>query len=288
VTVLLAGATGTLGREVAAELAKRGERIRALVRSETRVARLTTAPAELVVADLATEDGDLDPACRGVDTVISVAGRSCSTARLPERGRFRPVDLDGNTRLLGAAVKAGVARFLYVSVLNAHRLRGLEYVDAHEEFAQLLQASPLQSTVVRANGFFAGFQEILRLIDSPGPVPLIGHGDAKDNPIHEADLAVACLEALEAARPEVDVGGPETFTRRQELELAFQAAGRRPRIIAVPPRLFRAGAAALRPLDARRGEVLKFVAEISTTDMIGPPSGEHTLKDYLSALTHGR
>ena len=287
-TVLLAGATGTLGRELAAELAKRGESVRALVRSETRAATLTTLPAQLVVADLATDDGDLDAACRGVDTVISVAGRSCSTARLPDRRRFRPVDLDGNRRLLEAAVKAGVARFLYVSVLNAHRLRGLEYVDAHEEFVQLLQASPLQSTVVRANGFFAGFQEILPLIDSPGPVPLIGHGHAKDNPIHEADLAVACLEALEAARSEVDVGGPETFTRRQELELAFQAAGRRPRIIAVPPRLFRAGAAALRPLDARRAEVLKFVAEIGTTDMIGPPSGEHTLKDYLASLVDGR
>jgi uncharacterized protein YbjT (DUF2867 family) len=282
-TVLLAGATGTLGRQLLAELQRRGERVRALVRSPARSVTLDPAPAEIAVADLVTGSVGLDSACRGIRTVVSAAGRSCSTRRLPERGGFHPVDYEGNRRLLEAAVRVGAERFLYVSVLGGQRLRGIEYVDAHEEFVELLRASPIDSTVVRANGFFAGYLELLGLVTSPGPATLIGDGQAKDNPIHEADLASVCLDALEGDEREVEVGGPEVLNRRQELELVCEIAGRHPRIVSVPPRLLRASGTAMRPFDARRAEVVKFLTAICVTDMIGPSVGQRRLSDYLSA-----
>ncbi len=282
-TVLLAGATGTLGRHLLAELDHRAEPVRALVRSPARTGALPRTRAEFAIADLTDPDGDLDGACRGVRTVISVAGRSCSTRRLPERGGFRAVDFEGNRRLLRAAVRGGVEQFMYVSILGAQRLRGLEYVDAHEEFAELLKDSPIRGTVVRANGFFAAYLELFDLVTSPGPATLIGSGAAKDNPIHEADLAVACLDALAGEQREIEVGGPETLTRREELELAREAAGSRSRIVRVSPGLLNAGAAMMRPFDARRAGVIKFVSAICVTDMVGPPTGHLRLGDYLDA-----
>jgi uncharacterized protein YbjT (DUF2867 family) len=282
-TVLLAGATGTLGRELLSELRRRGKRVRALVRDERRAIALADPRPELAVGDLADPCADLDGACRAAHTVISAAGRSCTTRRLPDRGRFQALDFDGNRRLLEAAIRAGAQRFLYVSILGAQRLRQLEYVDAHERFVELLQESPIQSTVIRANGFFAGYLELLELVTSPGPATLIGSGSAKDNPIHEADLAVACLEALERDERAVDVGGPQIFTRREELELACVALGREPRIVRVPPRILRTGARLLSPVDARRAEVIRFLAAICTIDMVGPPSGQRQLGEYFAA-----
>jgi uncharacterized protein YbjT (DUF2867 family) len=282
-TVLLTGASGSLGRHLLAELDGRGEHIRALMRNPTRASTLDTAPAEITVADLGDPNADLDDACRGVHTVIAAAGRSCTTRKLPERGAFLPVDFEGNRRLLEAAIRAGVQRFLYVSVLGAERLRGLEYIDAHEQFVELLQSSPIQSTVVRANGFFASYLELFDIVRSKGPATLIGNGEAKDNPIHEADLAIACLDALATDQREVEIGGPETFTRRQELELACKALGKEPRIIQIPPRLLKTSAAALRPFDTRRAEVIRFITAICMRDMLGPPTGNRRLADYMSA-----
>ncbi len=282
-TVLLAGATGTLGRCLLDELVQRGETVRALVRSDARAATLTTAPTEVAVADLADPGADLDGACRAAQTVISVAGLSCTTRKLPERGRFMPVNFEGNRRLLEAAIRAGAQRFLYVSILQAPRLRQLEYIDAHERFVELLQASPIQSTIVRANGFFAGYLELLDLVASPGPGTLIGKGDAKDNPIHEADLAVACLDALDRGEREADVGGPQTFTRREQLELAYEISGRRPRIVKLPAGVARASATLLLPIDARRAQVIRFLTAICLIDMVGPAFGQRRLGDYLKA-----
>ena len=280
-TVLVAGAAGALGRELVAELRERGRAVRALVRSPERAAGLDVG-ADSVVADLTDPEGDLARACAGVHTVISAAGQSTAIGRRPDRRDFGAVDLAGNLRLLDAASAAGVRRFLYVSIFNAARLRGLRYVDAHEQFAERLLASELDATIVRANGFFSSYRDLLDAAATGRPVPLLAGGSARSNPIHEADLAAACIDALDAGAREVDVGGPETLTRREEAELAFRAADREPRTRPLPAWIARAGAAALRPVDPRRSSVLAFLAAINAIDMIAPASGTRRLGDYLT------
>jgi uncharacterized protein YbjT (DUF2867 family) len=282
-TVLLTGASGSLGRELLTELVGRGEHVRALVRSADRASTLHPAPAEVAVADLADPRADLDSACRGVQSVIAAAGRSCTTRRIGERGAFLPVDFEGNRRLLEAALRAEVQRFLYISVLGAHRLKGIEYIDAHEQFVEVLQNSSIQSTVVRANGFFSSYLELFDLVRSKGPATLIGNGEAKDNPIHEGDLAIACLDALKGEKGEVEIGGPETFTRREELHLACEVLGKQPRIMQMPPRLLKTSATLMRPFDARRAEVIKFITAICVMDIVGPPTGNRRLGEYMEA-----
>jgi uncharacterized protein YbjT (DUF2867 family) len=281
-TVLVAGATGSLGRQLTAELERRGQSVRALVRQRARAEAMDPQPPELVLCDITDERSDLVDACGGAHTVISVAGQSTVTRRLPDRRGFHQLDYEGNVRLVEAAEVAGSERFLYVSVFNAARLRGLEYVDAHERVVERLQASDLDVTVVRANGFFSAYRELLELAAAGRRIPLFVGGSAKSNPIHEADLAGACLDALEGTETEVEVGGPETLTRRQEVELAFAALGREPRTRPVPPWAGRATASLLRPFDRRRSATLAFLAAINTMDMVAPPYGERRLADYFA------
>lgn len=285
-TTLVAGATGSLGRRLIAELERRGQTARALVRDRARGAALAPR-SELVVGDLTDERADLVGACRGARTVISVAGQSTASRRLSDRRGFLEVDYRGNVRLLEAAEAAGSERFLYVSVFDAARLPGLEYVDAHERFVERLRASEVEPTVVRANGFFSAYRELLELAAAGRRIPLFAGGSARSNPIHEADLAARCVDALEAGEGEVDVGGPETLTRREEIELAFAALGREPRTVPVRPGVASAFALALRPLDRRLSATVAFLAAVNAIDMVAPRYGERRLADYFAEHATG-
>src|SRR5688500_6281007 len=142
--VLVAGATGHLGRELLAELRRRGHATRALTRDAARAPDAD----EVAVADAARDP--LDAAVAGVDAVFSALGGSSRVDRGPRRP-FRELDTVPNLNLLRAAERAGVERFGYVTLLEADRLRGNAYVDAHEAVVEALAASPVAATIVRAN-----------------------------------------------------------------------------------------------------------------------------------------
>jgi uncharacterized protein YbjT (DUF2867 family) len=72
-TVLIAGATGSIGRYAVAEALKQGYVVRALVRDQTRAARVLPDSAELVVGDL-TRPETLGTAVEGVDAVVFTHG----------------------------------------------------------------------------------------------------------------------------------------------------------------------------------------------------------------------
>jgi uncharacterized protein YbjT (DUF2867 family) len=76
-TVLIAGATGSVGRFVVAEALKQGYRVRALVRDRTRAARLLPDAAELVIGDL-TRPETLGTAVEGADAVVFTHGSTTS------------------------------------------------------------------------------------------------------------------------------------------------------------------------------------------------------------------
>jgi len=78
----LTGATGFIGGRLAAELARRGQPIRCLVRASSDTRRLEEIGAERVTGDLS--DGDvLTEAIRGCDVVYHLAGRTTADLAAP-------------------------------------------------------------------------------------------------------------------------------------------------------------------------------------------------------------
>ncbi len=278
--VLVAGASGRLGRHVLSELAARGIATRALVRDAARVEG--AGASEVFVGD-AREGESLRGACEGVGSVVSALGASLALGLTPRRATFREVDLRANLNLLAEAKRAGVGKFVYVSLYGAERLRGLAYVDAHEEFVAALRASGLDYAVVRPTGFIYVFGEI-----SPraarGRAVVIGGGGARTNPVHEADVARACVEALETGARELAVGGPETYTRRGVAELAFEALGRPPKIADIRAGFVRALVTPSRFFNRRLYDLFMFGLAAGTTDLVAPPYGARSLAAYFREL----
>lgn len=233
--ILVAGSTGQLGKCVLRGLKRRGYAVRALARDAGKLAEIEID--EVVKADL-TRPETLRGACDGVDALISCAGASMNVNNFGDRKSFYEIDYRGNLNLLAEARKAGVKKFVYVSLATADKLRQTEYADAHEKFVDELRASGLDHTVVRPTGFFGFHLEILKFA-SKGRGLLIGSGDSRTNPIHESDVAAACVDALGKGDDELIVGGPDVFTRRETVELAFAALNRKPSLMSVPPWTFK-------------------------------------------------
>lgn len=276
--VVVAGATGRLGRHVVAGLQSRGIAVRALGRDARRLALLHATETRL--CDL-TIPASLAGVCGGASAVISCAGAPLSMGGAG-RASFTEVDYRGNLRLLADARKCGVAKFVYVSLAGALALRRTEYAQAHERFVSELAASGIPCTVVRPTGFFGTFRSLVNLA-ARGLLAIPGSGDARTNPIHEADAAIACVDALESRNPQLVLGGPETFTRMRIAEMAFEALGKAPRVRRLPAALMSALTRPVRLWNPRLHGLLEFGLAVSQVDVIAPLFGERRLGDDLRA-----
>jgi uncharacterized protein YbjT (DUF2867 family) len=281
-TILLAGATGHLGRLVAQELKAQGYVVHAIARQPSKLASLNLD--KVISADL-TDLISLQDSCRDIDAVISCAGASMNVGNFGDKKSFYEVDYQGNLNLLNEAKKSSVQKFVYVSLAGADKLRHVEYADAHEKFVEVLKPSGLTYSVVRPTGFFSFLLELLTFAKRGFGVS-IGDGSCKTNPIHEADVARACVEALESNGTEMVVGGPDIFTRKETSLLAFEALGKKPRLMTVSPRLFKTMIAPLKLTNKRIYALMDFGIAVTQIDCVVPTYGTRHLRDYFA--THAK
>ncbi len=147
-TILVVGATGTLGRQVVRRALDEGYKVRCLVRSPKRAAFLREWGAELVKADLCKPES-LPYALEGVSAVIDAA-----TARPTDS--IRPVDWDGKVSLIQAAADAGIERFIFFSILDAEKYPQVPLMDIKTCTEKFLAESGMNYTVLRLSGFLQG------------------------------------------------------------------------------------------------------------------------------------
>lgn len=280
--VLVAGASGLIGREVVRLLVEAGHAVRTLSQNRERAERLRTLTTDVRVVD-ATGAGALRGVCDGIDVVVSALGAPV----LPGGGvrrSFGEVDRLANQRLLAEATAAGVRRFVYVGVYTTPAYADTAYVRAHTEVERQIRESGLEHGFVRTTGVFGALAELVNMAQK-GPVPLIGDGSATTNPVHELDVAESVLGAVLApGSTDVELGGPETLTRRRIAELAFHACRKAPRLIAMPVWLMRVIACFYWFVNRRMAELLAFVIPASTTDCIATAKGTRKLGAYFEEV----
>jgi dihydroflavonol-4-reductase len=111
-TTLVTGASGFIGSHLTRLLVQHGHRVRALVRSTSRVDALQGLSVDVVRADL-RDRAALDAAIRGAAWVFHVAADYRLWARNPRE--IYDNNVEGTRGLLGACREAGVERLIYTS-----------------------------------------------------------------------------------------------------------------------------------------------------------------------------
>ncbi len=274
--VLVAGASGYLGQFVVKAFKSEGYWVRALGRSAARLAHVEAYADEVFLGEV-TDPDSLTGLCDGIDIVFSSVG----ITRQKDGLTYRDVDYQANRNLLTIAEAAGVSKFIYVHVLNAEKLKHVAMVQAKQAFVDQLKQSTLDHAVICPTGFFSDMEEILAMARS-GRVFLFGDGSSRINPVHGADLADVCADALASSESQIDVGGPEVFTYREIAELAFDVLDQQAKITCIPTYLVSAIVGAMRWLTpVKIYGPLQFMASVMTMEVIGQPHGQRRLAEHF-------
>ncbi|MEU4746818.1 NAD(P)H-binding protein [Actinosynnema sp. NPDC023658] len=201
-TILVTGATGTVGRHLVTALLAAGHRVRAL----TRHPATADLPDDVEVVRGDTTDVDS----------LAAAFTGATAAHLINFGHgYRP--LDNGDQVAAAAVRAGVRR---VTLLGGWAEGTLE---------PAVRSSDLEWTHLRPLEFMAN-----TLADWGPPLRADGvirepHGDRRSACVHEADIAAVAATALTTdghAGQTYTLTGPEAVTPRDKVRHLAHATGR--------------------------------------------------------------
>ena len=290
--VLVAGATGYLGKYVTKEFKKYGYWVRALVREKSLNKLAETGPFlqppvkeyidDVFIGEI-TNIQTLHRLCEDIDIVFSSVG----ITRQRDKVSFMDVDYQGNKNLLELSLKTNVQKFIFVSVFNAQLLSDLGIANPREKFVEDLKNSDIDYAVIRPTGYFSDATEFLSMAQS-GRVYIIGKGDNKINPIHGEDLAKVCVDAVEDRKREISAGGPIVYTYREIAELAFSVIGKEPRITSIPPALLKLIVELIHPFSKHYYTLAKFFLTAMQNDFVAPKTGMHNLKEYYEEFLQER
>lgn len=277
--ILVAGSTGYLGSYIVKELLHRGIDFKAIARNSAKLEVLGCPPTQIIHAQV-TDRKTLQGCCKNIDVVISSLG----ITRQKDGLTYMQVDYQANKNLLDEAMSSGVKKFIYVSVLQGENLRHLKICEAKERFVEALKESGLDYTIIRPSGFFSDMSEFYQMAQK-GSVYLFGDGEVRVNPIHGADLAKVCIDAVSNDEKEISIGGPDILSHRQIAEAAFHVLNKPIKIRFIPDWL-RKGVLRIAPLfmSSNKFGPIEFFLNVMAMDMATKTFGTHTLSDFFKEL----
>jgi uncharacterized protein YbjT (DUF2867 family) len=188
--VVVAGATGRMGKLVVKHLKAEGYEVRAMVRSLEKGRQVFGEDVTLVRADV-TEPTTLPPLLAGADFVISAIGVS-------GRGEASPKDVDygGSLALIDASKSAGIKKFIMVTSGGVtwwtHPINWFsgDVLKWKRKAEQYLRVSGLTHVIVRPNG---------GLTNKPGnsnKIIFTQNDGFPSSSISRDDVAIVCVKAL--------------------------------------------------------------------------------------------
>jgi nucleoside-diphosphate-sugar epimerase len=229
--LFLTGASGFIGRHLAAELARLGAPEVGILHRGEGAARLPAPlpPGWRVVSGDVTDPSAWAAALDGVHTVAHLAALTGKASR----SDHERVNRDATRSLVEAAAARGVRRFLFVSSIAAGYAdrRHYHYANAKAEAEAIVRKGGMEALVARPTMVLGPGSPVLanlrRLASLPLPI-MFGPGLAVQ-PIHVADLAAQLAAALQRegwpAEP-VELGGPEAVPMARLYEAIRRADGR--------------------------------------------------------------
>jgi uncharacterized protein YbjT (DUF2867 family) len=264
--ILLTGATGTVGSALLRRLTAEGRPVRALVRDQRRLGDQRVR-VQIALGDLA-HPPSFRNALRGVDTVVHLA----ASIRDQPGASIEELNAMATLRLVRAAERAGVKRFVFFSAMNAHHHSRTRFFRAKALAEEAVEESSLDSTVFRPSIIYTPGDPWLTLLDrfSRLPaVPVSGAGRALYQPVWADDVADAVVNALSSADSTYELAGPEVLSYNDIVRTVLRAAHRRRRLLHVPLPVVRASLRVLRFATWEEVELLEepMVSERGTADI---------------------
>lgn len=227
--ILIAGATGYIGRKLTLALAERGEAPRAMARTPGKAKDLAEAGAEVVPGDVLRQT-TLHDALEGVETAYYLVH---SMGRGGE-GDFADQDRTGAENFAEVAAESGVERIIYLGGLSDG---GSKHLESRHATAEYLGSTGIPVTYFRAAAVIgAGSESFRTLYYLVKRLPLmitpkwVNH---RTQPIAIGDVIEflrLAPKVREATGRQIDIGGPDVTTYGGMMDVLAKEMGVRRRL----------------------------------------------------------
>ena len=268
--VTIFGGSGFIGSNIVRVLAKQGYRVRVAVRQPGRGYRLRmlgdVGQIEIVQANIRSAES-VARALEGAEAAINAVGV------LRESGRqgFGSLHADGAGTIAREAAAQGVGRLVHLSALGADADSPAHYARSKAAGEAAVRAAFPGAIILRPSVVFGPEDKFLNKFAAMAaigplvPLPLIGGGLTRFQPIYVTDLAKAAVAALapESAGLTYELGGPAVYSFRELMELVLRESERSRILLPVPWSV--AG------LLGVGGDVLGVVHGIVSLSLLEPP-----------------
>ncbi|NNE87847.1 MAG: NAD(P)H-binding protein [Silicimonas sp.] len=231
-SVLLLGASGTIGRATGLALLDAGHKVSAPVRS------LDSIPPKLSGHALKIDINDAERRRWIIESGRFDAVISCLASRTGAPGDAWAIDHALNSAVLKDAQAAGIGHFVLLSAICVQKPK-LAFQHAKLAFEAELRSSDLVWSIVRPTAYFKSLSGQIDRLRAGKPFLLFGNGELTAcKPISDADLArymTLCLTNPALQNRILPIGGPgPAITPRAQGEMLFDALGLKPRFKRVP------------------------------------------------------
>ncbi len=233
--LLLTGATGLIGSALLRRLVAEGEQVRCLVRDPRRLGAQRVR-VQIALGDL-TDPPSFRNALRGVRTVVHLA----ASIRDQPRGSIEELNGIATWRMVQAAERAGVERFVFFSALDASTHHRARFFRAKALAEQAVEEAGVASVVFAPSIVYAPGDPWLTLLERLAllpAMPVSGRGRALYQPIWAEDVADCVVAVLRGgASPRharYELAGPETLSHDELVRTVLRSLGRSRPLVHVP------------------------------------------------------
>jgi divinyl chlorophyllide a 8-vinyl-reductase len=305
--VLLAGASGTIGRAAARALIAAGHAVTCVLRNSTS-GRKTGSALEGEGCTVRFADLSDSAALAAIFAEASPrAVMSCIASRSGSPRDAARVDFAANLALLEAAETVGAEHFILLSAICVQRPK-LAFQHEKLRFEARLSASPLAYTIVRPTAFFKSLSGQVERVRGGKPFLIFGDGElTRCKPISDDDLGrflALCVTDPDKRGRVLPIGGPgPAISLKAQGAMLCEVAGREPAFKSVPPGMFTLASRVLglgAPFSewfAEKAEYARIAHYYATESMLvldpatgeysaeaTPEFGEETLRDHYVRL----
>ena len=235
--ILLVGATGTLGRQIAKQAIEEGHEVRCFVRNPRKASFLQEWGCELTKGNL-LNSGDIDYALQDIEVVIDSA-----TGRPEDSKSIYETDWDGKLNLFNACESKKIKRVIFLSILSTEKFRNVPLMDVKYCTEKLLEKSNFDYTIFKCAAFMQGVisQFAIPVLDSQavwmsGTPTKIAYMNTQDM----AKIVVSSINKPKSYKLSLPLVGPRAWDSDEVISLCEKYSNKKAKIFRVSPFLIKA------------------------------------------------
>ena len=234
--ILLVGATGTLGRQIAKQAVEEGHEVRCFVRNPRKASFLQEWGCELTKGNL-LNSGDIDYALQDIEVVIDSA-----TGRPEDSKSIYETDWDGKLNLFNACESKKIKRVIFLSILSTEKFRNVPLMDVKYCTEKLLEKSNFDYTIFKCAAFMQGVisQFAIPVLDSQavwmsGTPTKIAYMNTQDM----AKIIVSSIDNPKSYKLSLPLVGPKAWDPDEVISLCEKYSNKKAKIFRVSPFLIK-------------------------------------------------